>query len=112
MILVNSQRARLRQFNRKDEENYFDDQNYRDIIIKVVPYNVDDVINFGKYTHPEAKGYFQVNGNVDVQEGDQITFIGKFKNKKLELATRTMTVISVEDAWLFNKVENKMVVVK
>ena len=112
MILVNSQRAILRQFNRVQEDEYFDDKNYRDIKIKVVPYNVNDVISFGKYTHPEAKGYFQVSGNVDVQEGDQIMFVGKFKNRKLELASRKMTVISVEDAWLFNKVENKMVVVK
>ena len=31
MILVNSQLATLRQFNRTDDNQYFDDQNYKDV---------------------------------------------------------------------------------
>jgi hypothetical protein len=61
MILVNSQKATLRQFNRESQDSYFDDQNYKDVTIRVVPYDVNDLIQFGNYTIPEATGYYMVN---------------------------------------------------
>ena len=112
MILVNSQLATLRQFNRTDDNQYFDDQNYKDISIKVVPYDVDDLIKFGIYTIPEAKGFFMVNRNVDVRKGDQIMFKGKFLNKNIELVDKKLTVIEVKDSWIFNRLENQIVIVK
>jgi hypothetical protein len=112
MILVNSQLATLRQFNRTDDNQYFDDQNYKDISIKVVPYDVDDLIKFGIYTIPEAKGFFMVNRNVDVRKGDQIIFKGKFLNKNIELVDKKLTVIEVKDSWIFNRLENQIVIVK
>jgi hypothetical protein len=112
MILVNSQLATLRQFNRTDDNQYFDDQNYKDISIKVVPYDVDDLIRFGIYTMPEAKGFFMVNRNVDVRKGDQIMFKGKFLNKNIELVDKKLTVIEVKDSWIFNRLENQIVIVK
>lgn len=112
MILVNSQLATLRQFNRTDDNQYFDDQNYKDISIKVVPYDVDDLIRFGIYTIPEAKGFFMVNRNVDVRKGDQIIFKGKFLNKNIELVDKKLTVIEVKDSWIFNRLENQIVIVK
>lgn len=112
MILVNSQLATLRQFNRTDDNQYFDDQNYKDIPIKVVPYDVDDLIRFGIYTIPEAKGFFMVNRNVDVRKGDQIIFKGKFLNKNIELVDKKLTVIEVKDSWIFNRLENQIVIIK
>lgn len=112
MILVNSQLATLRQFNRTDDNQYFDDQNYKDVNIKVVPYDVDDLIRFGIYTIPEAKGFFMVNRNVDVRKGDQIIFKGKFLNKNIELVDKKLTVIEVKDSWIFNRLENQIVIVK
>ena len=112
MILVNSQLATLRQFNRTDDNQHFDDQNYKDISIKVVPYDVDDLIRFGIYTIPEAKGFFMVNRNVDVRKGDQIIFKGKFLNKNIELVDKKLTVIEVKDSWIFNRLENQIVIVK
>lgn len=112
MILVNSQLATLRQFNRTDDNQYFDDQNYKDISIKVVPYDVDDLIRFGIYTIPEAKGFFMVNRNVDVRKGDQIIFKGKFLNKYIDLVDKKLTVIEVKDNWIFNRLENQIVIVK
>lgn len=113
MILVNGQKATLRQFNRESQENeYYDDQNYQDITIKVVPYDVESVIRFGIYTIPEATGYYMVNRNVDIREGDQIIFEGKFLNTKSDLVGTTLTVLKVEDAWVFNRIENKIAIVK
>lgn len=116
MILVNSQKAMLRQFNRGtydyEKTNYFDDMNYKDIPIKVVPYDVEQAVRFGAYTVREATGYFQVGRNVDVLEGDQITFVGKFLNRKSDLAKKPLTVLKVQDNWLYNRVENKWVAVK
>ena len=39
MFLVNGMKAKLRQFNRNEDNNVFDDQNYKDIYIKCCPYN-------------------------------------------------------------------------
>ena len=111
MILVNSQKANLIKYNRK-ESSYYDDEVSSTEIIKVVPYNVDELVRFGIYTHPEAKGYYMVSRFIDVRVGDQIQFKGKFLNTKLDLTERTFTVIDVQDAWLFNRVENKVLVVK
>ena len=116
MILVNSQKATLRKFNRNtynyEQDNFYDDQNYTTETIRVVPYNVDQAIRFGIYTIPEATGYYMVNRDVDVHEGDQIIFIGKFLNTKMDLTEKILTVLKVEDSWNFNRVENKMVIVK
>lgn len=112
MILVNSQLAKLTRFNRIDKDVYFDDVSDDTITIKVVPYDVDDEIRFGIYTVPEATGYFIVNRNVDIREGDQIQFVGKFLNKNNELTNRKLTVLKVQDAWIFNRVENQIVAVK
>lgn len=112
MILVNSQLAQLTRFNRIDKDVYFDDVSDDTITIKVVPYDVDDEIRFGIYTVPEATGYFIVNRNVDIREGDQIQFVGKFFNKNNELTNRKLTVLKVQDAWIFNRVENQIVAVK
>lgn len=112
MILVNGQKAILRKFNRKESNDYFDDKNYTEEIIKVVPYNVDQAIRFGIYTVPEAKGFYMINRNVDVREGDQIIFVGKFLNEKLDLTDQTSTVLEVFDSWIFNRLENKIAIVK
>ena len=112
MILVNSQKALLRKFNRKENNDYFDDKNYTEEIIKAVPYGVDQAIRFGIYTVPEAKGFYVVNRDVDVREGDQIIFIGKFLNQDIDLTEQTLTVLEVKDAWIFNRIENKIAIVK
>jgi hypothetical protein len=112
MILVNSQLATLTRYNRVNKNEYFDDVADDTITIKVVPYDVDDTIRFGIYSVPEATGYFIVGRNVDIREGDQIQFIGKFLNKDNELSKRKLTVLKVQDGWLFNRVENQIIAVK
>nr|DAL31255.1 MAG TPA_asm: hypothetical protein [Caudoviricetes sp.] len=112
MFLVNGQKAILRQFNRCSNANPFDDQNYRDIPIKVCPYNVDVTIKFGIYTHPEATGFYQVPRYVDIQQGDQIILYGRNRPDDVSFEKETHTVIEVKDSWLFNRVENKSVIVK
>lgn len=101
MFIVNGINAQLIQFNRNNKNSIYDDQDQQTVSIKVCPYNMSDAIKFGLYTVPEAKGYFQVKRNVDVEEGDQIVFNGK-----------TYTVLNVQDNWLFNRVENKILAVK
>lgn len=101
MFLVNGMKAKLIQFNRTDNDSIYDDQNKRMITIKCCPYNAEQKINFGVYTHPEATGYYQVARWVDVREGDQIIFNGD-----------THTILKVQDEWLFNRVENKILAVK
>ena len=112
MILANGQKAILRKFNRKDSDDYFDDKNFTEQTIKVIPFDVDQAIRFGIYTMPEAKGYYMVGRQVDVREGDQIIFVGKFLNQDIDLTEQTLTVLQVKDAWIFNRIENKVVVVK
>lgn len=111
MFLVNGQRAILRQFNRKNDDSVFDDQNYRDIFIKCCPYNAEQSIRFDKYTVPEATGYYQLSRNVDVREGDQIIFLGNYFMKRPTPRT-THTILKVQDEWLYNRVENYIVAVK
>ena len=108
MFLVNGMKAKLRQFNRDEDNNVFDDQNYKEVLIKCCPCNVDESINFGIYTHPKATGYYQVPRWVDVKEGDQIIFLG---NRGI-IEERVHTILEVKDEWLFNRVENKILVVK
>lgn len=101
MFLVNGINAQLIQYNRGNDDSIYDDQDQQTVNIKVCPYNISDGIRFGIYTVPEAKGYFQVGRKVDVKEGDQIVF-----------NSETYTVLNVQDNWIFNRVENKILAVK
>lgn len=101
MFIVNGMKAKLIKFNRNNDNSIYDDEDTQEENIKVCPYNVDDAIRFGIYTVPEATGYFQVHRKLDIHNGDQIVF----RNK-------TYTVLKVQESWMFNRVENKMVAVK
>lgn len=101
MFLVNGIKASLIQYNRNENNSIYDDQNKNTVQIKVCPYDIADNVRFGIYTVPEATGYFQVGRNVDVLEGDQIIFRDK-----------TYTVLKVQDNWIFNRIENKILAVK
>ena len=101
MFLVNGIKATLIQYNRGNGDSIYDDQDTQEKTIKVCPYDISNGIKFGIYTVPEATGYYQVGGKVDVKEGDQIVFRGE-----------TYTVLKVQDNWLFNRVENKILAVK
>ena len=105
MFLINGIKCTLRQFNRNETNNPYDDQDYKDVFIKCCPYDVDQTIVFGTYTVPEATGYYQLPRWVDVREGDQLIF----KTKTREIVH---TVLSVQDEWLFNRIENYIVAVK
>lgn len=106
MILVNSIKAILRQYNREDNTSVFDDQNYKEITIKCIPYDVDNGTNFSEYTTKEAKGYYQLPRWVDVKSGDQIKLLGKYGNDEF------LTILEVQDGWLFNRIENYIIAVK
>ncbi len=101
MMLANGKRAMLRQFNRDDNNEIYDDENYAEKTIKIVPYKMEDAIKFGISSYPEATGFFQVDRRIDVLEGDQVIF----NNKKY-------TILKLEDAWLFGRTENKIAYVK
>lgn len=101
MFLINGLTAQLVQYNRNNSNSIYDDQDQQTVSIKVCPYDISDGVRFGLYTVPEAKGYFQVKRTTDVKEGDQIIFQGK-----------TYTVLNVQDNWLYNRVENKILAVK
>lgn len=127
MFLVNGQKAILRQYNRTkdgsksngnlniifeksgEDNSVFDDQNFRDVYIKCIPYNVDYSIRFSEYTVPNAKGYYQVPNWVDVRVGDQIRYLGKFGK---DYSNNFETILEVRDGYLFNNVENKIIAVK
>lgn len=100
MYNVNGMKAVLIQNNRNESE-YYDDQDKQRVNIKVCPYNVDQAIKFGIDTIPEATGYFIVKRNVDVKEGDQLSFYGK-----------TYSVVKVADDFLWNKLANIVIAVK
>ena len=100
MFLVNAMKGTLIKYNRKSTGVY-DDECKTTTPIRLCPYNQDIRVAFGTYTIPEAEGYYIVKSNVDVKEGDQITFMGK-----------TYTVIKVKDNWIWNKVVNYTVAVK
>lgn len=113
MFIVRGQKAILRRFNRQDDTNVFDDQNYQDMPIKCCPYDIKQGIRFGIYTVPEAKGYYQVPRQIDVRQGDQIIFIGKNDtDENTTFEGEIHTILEVQDAWLFNRVENKILAVK
>lgn len=94
MFNVNGVAATLIQNNRTTSGIY-DDQDKTEIDIVVCPYNIDQAIQFGVYTIPEATGYFIVKNDVDVKEGDQIIL-----NEKI------YSVLKVQDNWLWNKIAN------
>lgn len=101
MFLVNGMKATLIQYNRSNDNSIYDDEDKTEKTIKICPYNVDNDINFGTYTTPEATGYFITKRNYDVKEGDQLTFQNK-----------TYTILRVMDGWQFNRIENYVLAVK
>ena len=101
MFLVNGLKARLKQYNRENELSVYDDTCYREINIKLCPYNVKDGINYDIVTTPEATGYYTVKRNVDVREGDQVVFNNK-----------TYTILEVTPNYIFNKIENQIISVR
>ncbi len=102
MFNVNGFKATLVQNNRTtDELDYYDDQNKKQVDIKVCPYNVDQAVKFGEYTTPEATGYFITKANVEVQEGDELIING-----------HTYSILKVQDDWIWNKVANIILAVK
>lgn len=111
MFLISGQKTKLIQYNRKDDNNIFDDQNKKEVYIKCCPYDISQGIRYGIYTVPEAKGYYQVPRSVDVRQGDQIIFYGRNQNKD-DFQEQTHTILEVQDCWLFNRVENKILAVK
>jgi len=104
-------RASLRKFDRVANTSAYDDQNYTDVFIKVCPYNVAQGLRFGIYTIPEATGYYVVKRNEDIREGDQITFLNGVSTSP-EVKNKIHTVLKIQDNWIFNRVENKIVAVK
>lgn len=109
MFLINGMKATLRQYNRNTKDDAYDDQDVQEINIKCCPYDISQGIRFGIYSVPEAKGYYQVPRDIDVREGDQIIFIGRgdptYENE-------IHTILNVQDNWLFNRIENKIIAVK
>lgn len=102
MFNVNGFKAVLVQNNRDtDEDVYYDDQDKKEINIKVCPYNVDQAVKFGIYTVPEATGYFITKAGTDVREGDELT-----------IANHTYSILKVQDDWIWNKVANIILAVK
>lgn len=102
MFNVNGFKATLVQNNRTTKsDDYYDDQDKKEIEIKVCPYNVDQAIRFGEYTVPEATGYFITKANVDVKEGDELIIKG-----------HTYSILKVQDDWIWNKVANIILAVK
>ena len=102
MFNVNGFKATLVQNNRTTSDlDYYDDQDKKEIEIKVCPYNVDQTIKFGEYTTPEATGYFITKANVEVQEGDELIING-----------HTYSILKVQDDWIWNKVANIILAVK
>lgn len=101
MYLVNGMKAILVMRNRKPSKNYYDDEDIREIPIKVCPFGVDELVRFGLQTVPEAQGYFIVHRLCLSQKGDQL----KFREK-------TYSILKVQEAWIFNRVEFKALAVK
>jgi hypothetical protein len=101
MFLVNGKKATLLQFNRNKLDDFYDDEDIKTTEIVLCPYNQDINVAFGKYTVPEAEGYFIIKRATDVKEGDQIEYDG-----------RTFTIIQVRDNWIFNRIESYTVAVK
>ncbi len=104
MYLINGMKATLRQFNRTESNNPYDDTNYKETTIKCCPYDVDQAVRFEIYTIPEATGYYQIPRTVDIREGDQIIF---HNDRRI-----VHTILKVQDEWIFNRIENYIVAVK
>ena len=100
MFNMNGFPATLVQNNRNESE-YYDDQDKQEVDIVVCPFNVDQTVQFGMYTVPEATGYFILKNCVDVKEGDQIIF-----------NEQTYSILHVKDNWIWNKLANFTVAVK
>ena len=84
------------------EDFVYDDEDIEEAItIDVIPYNVDQAIQYGIYTVPEATGYFIVRSKVDIREGDMIIF-----------HDRQYSILAIQDNWVFNKIESIEVAVK
>lgn len=102
MYLFNPKKAQLIKKNRSTEDFVYDDEDIQEPIeIDVIPYNVDQAIQYGIYTVPEATGYFIVRSKVDIREGDMIIF-----------QNREYSVLDIQDNWVFNKIESIEVAVK
>lgn len=87
--------------NNRNKSSYYDDQDKEEQKIVACPYNVDQTVQFGMYTVPEATGYYILKRCVDVREGDQLIFGGK-----------TYSILHVKDNWIWNKIVNYTVAVK
>lgn len=102
MYLFNPKKAQLIKKNRSTEEFVYDDEDVLEpITIDVIPYNVDQALQYGIYTVPEATGYFIARSKLDIREGDMIIF-----------QDRQYSVLHIRDNWVFNKVENIEVAIK
>lgn len=111
MFLVNGMKATLRLFDRVPNTGVYDDQNFTTKTIKVCPYDIAQGIKFGIYTVPGATGYYTVKRTEDIREGDQIIFINGLTDSG-DIKNQVHTVLKVQDNWLFNRVENKIVAVQ
>lgn len=107
MFLVNGLKATLTKYNRNADNGFYNDTDTTEVTIKLCPYNVDEKVNFGTKAIPEATGYYIVHRKTDVREGDTIKFIGKYNAN-----SDTYVILKVQDGWLFNRVENKVLAVK
>lgn len=101
MFLVNGFSAKLIQHNRNGVSLAYDDEDIQKVDIKVICYDMDNGLNFGTYTVPEATGSFKLRRDLDVKEGDEIEFEGK-----------TYSIIKVAEKWIFNRIEYKVAFVK
>lgn len=101
MFIINGINAILYMRNRNKSESYYDDEDIKKVPIKVCPFGVDKLVSFGLYTVPEATGYFMVHRRTDVDIGDQIKF------NKTEYS-----VLKVQECWIFNRIEFKVIAVK
>ena len=100
MFNVNGMPAVLIQNNR-NESDYYDDQDKKEVNIVVCPYNADMSVRFGIDTVAEAKGYFIVKADTPVKEGDQ-----------LKIGDNILSIIDVRDNWIWNKLANIILAVK
>ena len=100
MFLVNGKKALLKHYLGSNNDIYDDERTISTEIV-LCPYNQDLSIQFGKYSVPNATGYFIIKRANDVKEGDQIEYQGK-----------TFTILEVRDNWIWNKVESFTVAVK
>ena len=101
MFLFNGFNATLIQNNRNNLDDFYDDEDKQEVNVKVIPYDQENSIRFDIYSVPEATGYFVLPRNTDVKEGDQIIYNG-----------RKYSILKIQDNYLFNRIENIIVVVK